>query len=331
MKKSAALLILLAVMTAHAQIPSQDAGAPQTARQALLEMFFSKTSGTFMKHLPAATLDALQKSGALSTLQGYSLLATQFQTKQTQQNSFATFDAGPVLLSGINAQSGEKYEVMVENDSLQGNADNITLSFHGYKDKQLQRTPYMPNLTFAMKMESGVWKLNEILLTIRLPLADPDVLKKITEGIKAQTNGIKPQITIGPGQPQAHVSATSFGSDASVIAAMRTIVAAETTYKGTYAAVGYTCTLSDLDGFGGGEANEHQAMLIGSDLAGGRRFGYTFVLSGCASSPASEFRLTASPGNSFGRRIYCANQSGTIRSSPDGNPASCFANGAAVQ
>lgn len=45
--------------------------APQTARQALLEMFFSKESGTFVKHLPLATRTALEQSGAMTQLQGY--------------------------------------------------------------------------------------------------------------------------------------------------------------------------------------------------------------------------------------------------------------------
>src|SRR4029077_8992313 len=40
--------------------------APQTARQALLEMFFSKTPGTFEKHLPQATRAAMRKAGATS-------------------------------------------------------------------------------------------------------------------------------------------------------------------------------------------------------------------------------------------------------------------------
>jgi hypothetical protein len=39
-----------------------------------------------------------------------------------------------------------------------------------------------------MKQESRVWKLNEIAVTIRLPLADPDLLKTITEKMKPQPN-----------------------------------------------------------------------------------------------------------------------------------------------
>ena len=45
---------------------SGSAAVPQTARQALIEMFFSKTPGTLVKHLPAATRAALEKSGALA-------------------------------------------------------------------------------------------------------------------------------------------------------------------------------------------------------------------------------------------------------------------------
>lgn len=113
---------------------------------------------------------------------------------------------------------------------------------------------------------------------------------------------------------------------------MRTILAAESTYSITYRSIGYTCTLSDLDGFGAADRNEHQAMLIPSDLAGGRRYGYSFTLSGCSGTPATGFELTAAPaGNSFGRRTYCADGSGTIRSSNNGNPATCLANGVPVQ
>jgi hypothetical protein len=265
----------------------------------------------------------------LAALQGYSMLATQFQKSETQQKSFQTFETGPVLMTGVNQQSGEKYDVTVENDSLQGDTDNITISFHTYKGEQLQRTPYMPTLTASMKQESGVWKLNVVSVTVRIPLADPDFLKGITEGIaKAQSQ----TATALASQPQAHISSASFGSDTQVLSAMRTILAAESTYSNTYSSIGYTCTLSDLDGFGTADRDEHQAMLIPSDLASGRRYGYEFTLSGCSGNPSSGFQLTAGPaGNPFGRKAYCANQSGAIRYSTDGNPATCLASGVPLQ
>jgi len=303
---------------------------PQTARQAFLEMFFSKTPGTLVKHLPNTTRAALEKSAALTTMQQYSVLASQFQA---QGKDFQTFETGSVLLAANDPKTGQKFEVTVENDSLQGDEDDLELSFQGYKDGKVERTPFMPRMTFVMKTESGIWKLNEIDMTIRLPLADPDFLKSLTEKIKPQ---IAAQGTLSPGiqmqgQTQAQTS-VSFGSDTQVLSAIRTINTAEVTYFSTYPTVGFTCTLSDLDGFGGGEVNQHQAMLISSSLASGKRFGYVFTLSGCAGSPATSFHLTAAPnGNSFGRRAFCTDQSAVIRFSADGNAATCLASGTPVQ
>jgi hypothetical protein len=321
-RKFASLLVLLPLgVAAWAQAPDAPT-SPHTARQALVEMFFSKTSGTLVKHLPTATLSALDKSGALAALEQYSLLAGQFQAKG---KNFESFETGSLLLVADDPQSGQKFEITVDSDSLRGDDDEIAVSFQTYRDKQLQRMPFLPRMTFAMKMESGVWKLNEIQITVRLPLADPDFLRSLTEAMKARG-------AVSALQPQIQSSSTSFGNDESVLAAMQTILKAENTYSSTYRGVGYTCTLSDLDGFGGGEPNEHQAMLIPSGLAGGKKYGYIFTLSGCTGSPATNFRLAAVPGvNSFGRRVLCADHSGAIRYSADGNPATCMASGTPAQ
>ena len=319
MRKFATLFILSTVAIASAGALVSQTSAPQTARQALIEMFSTKGSGTFVKHLPAATLSALEKSGALNALQQYSMIASQFHKTG---NQLETFETGSILLANDDPKTGQRVEVMVDSDSLQGDDDNIELSFRTYKDKQLQRTPFMPRLTFSMKMESGVWKLNEILFSVRVPLADPDFLKTITEGMKSRTAAMTQT------QSQSQPSTITFGGDSAVVTSMRSILTAENTYKSTYGFAGYTCTLSDLDGFGGGEANEHQAMLIASGLASGKKYGYTFALSRCTGTPANSFHLAAAPaGNSFGRRAFCADQSGEIRYSTDGNPVTCWASG----
>jgi hypothetical protein len=301
---------------------AQSGGAPQTARQALLEMFFSTTPGTLVKHLPTATLAALEKTGALVSLQQYSTMATQLQT---QGKTVQTFETGSVLLSGQDPKTGDKFEITVENDALRADQDDIELSFQVYKNGQAERTPFMPQMTFSMKQEEKIWKLNEISVTIHLPLADPDFLKAITE--KMTPHG-------GPSAYAAHpeISGQAAGSDASVTGAMREILTAEIAYASSYPNVGYTCTLSNLDGFGGGEPNEHQAMLINSGLASGKRYGYAFSLSGCGGTPASSFHLTAAPGaNTYGRKAFCADQSAVIRSSGDGNAATCMASGVPAQ
>ena len=100
--------------------------APQTARQALIEMFFGKTPGTFLKHLPLATRSALEKAGELATLQQYSVLASQLQT---QGQNVKTFETGSVLLSTEDPKTDQKFEILVENDALRGDQDDIELSF----------------------------------------------------------------------------------------------------------------------------------------------------------------------------------------------------------
>ena len=288
-----------------------------------MEMFFSKTPGTFVQHLPAATRAALEKAGALAKLQEYSALASQLQT---QGQNLQTFETGSVLLSTEDMKAGQRTEITVANDSLRGDQDDIELAFHIYKNGKEERAPFMPQMTFSMKQEGRVWTLNEISVTIHLPLADPDMLKAITEKM------MTPVQASGAAAPHIETTAQAGGSDATVTAALRTILTAEITYATSYPNVGFTCSLSNLDGFGGGEPNEHQAMLINSGLASGKKYGFIFTLSGCSGAPATGYHLTAAPsGNIYGRKAFCADQSGVIRSSDDGNAATCVASGAVVQ
>lgn len=318
------LCCLAAVVLSASATRAQQNTSPQNARQALLEMFFSKTPGTFVKHLPAATVAAFEKSGAIAGLQQYSMMASAFQA---QGSNLQTYETGSVLLSGTDPKSGQKLEVTVENDALRGDEDDIELSFQTYKDGEPQRTPFMPRMTFSMKQEGQVWKLNEIAVTLRLPLADPDFLKAITDKVKPQSGS-----ATFAAQPKTEATIAPAVSDTTVLAAMKTILAAEKTYAATYPRVGYTCTLSDLDGFGGGEPNEHQAMLINSGLASGKRYGFLFTLSGCGGAPATSFHLSVAPNaNTFGRKAYCSDESGLIRSSNDGNAAACLTSSTSAQ
>jgi hypothetical protein len=313
--------LTVVILWATHSFAQQSAVPPQTARQALVEMLFSKTQGTFAKHLPAATRTALEKSGTLANLQQYSPLVSQLQT---QSQNIQTFDTGSVILAGEDPTTGQKVEITVENDALNGDQEDIELSFQIYKNGQVQRTPFMPQMTFSMKKEAQLWTLNEISITLHLPLADPDLLRALTENMKPQPR----QTTISS---RVETASQTAGTDAQIIAAMRSIVSAEATYASSYTTVGFTCTLSNLDGFGGGQPNERQAMLISSGLASGKRYGYVFTLSECNGTPATAYHLTARPNeNSFGGKAFCADQSGVIRSSEDGNPATCLARGTSI-
>jgi len=316
MRKIAGGIVLLILAVSGAAQPT-----PQTARQALLEMLFGKEPGTFVKHLPMATRTALEKSGSQSGLQQFSLMAS---AMQKQGKNLQAFETGPVLFTADDPKQGQKWELLVDRDALHGDRDEIELSFRTYKDNQLQKTPVMPKILCTMKKEADLWTLNTIAVTISVQLDDPDLLKGFADQMTLRAAS-GPQI-----QSQPQIATTSFG-DTGALADVRKILAAETTYKATYASVGYTCTLSDLDGFGAAEPGVHQAMLISSSLASGKHLGYLFSLSGCDGAPAGSFRLIATPiGESYGRRAFCADQSGAVRSSADGNGSSCLSNGSLV-
>jgi len=328
------IFCLVVIFGANTLWAQQTQAAPQTARAALLEMFFSKTPGTFWKHLPEATRAAIEKSGALAALQQYSAMFTKVQT---QGPNIQTFDSGPVMMAGEDPKTGNKFEVVVKNDTLRGDRDEIEVAFKAYQQGQLQPAAVMPEVTFSMKKEAQEWTLNEISVTFRLPLADPELLKAFVEKMKMPQAGAKLMFSSSPQSgfgttPAAVPAIDSSASDAMVVNSMRTILTAEVTYAATYPATGYACVLSNLDGFGASEANEHQAMLISSGLASGHKHGYLFAISECAGAPAKSFQLTAVPyGNSFGRKAFCSDQNGVIRSSDDGSAATCVTSGRPVK
>jgi hypothetical protein len=295
---------------------------PQNARQALLEMFSGKP-GTFEKHLPNATRKALRDAGGggTSLIDQASLAASMVNAQGARVQ---TFETGSTLLIFEDDRTQSKFEVTLENDDLRSDQDEIQVSFRTYKEGQVQEMPVLPALTFLMKEEKGIWKLNELALTVRLPLADPVFLKTLVDSMKQRQ-------ALGGAIPEKSAGETrnvSAANEASAIASMTTILTAEAAYAVKYPNHGYTCTLAELDGFGGDAPNEHQAMLIESRLASGKKSGYAFTLSGCAGAPAGGFQLSATPVTSgTPGRAFCADQSGVLRYSLDGQAASCFVSG----
>jgi hypothetical protein len=297
--------VILPVMPSEAQ-PQP---LPQTARQALIEMFFGKTPGAFQKHLPEATKDVIFKAGpgpAAAMLRDFSSFGA---TMSAAGQHVQTFDAGSTLLLIEDSRTQSKAEITIERDDLRGDEDEIELSIKTSRNGLSEFKGVMPRFVLLMKQEANVWRLNQITLSVSVALADPEFLKGITDSMK------KSAAVTGP------ISA----NQTAVISDFRTILVAESRYASTYPGQGFTCSLSDLDGFGGGEPNEHQAMLIESRLASGKKSGYTFALSGCQGSPVARFELTAVPTTGPGTgKSYCATQDGEVRYALDGTAASCW-------
>src|SRR5216683_144437 len=173
---SAVTVIFLLTSLLSAQSPSAlNPPSPQTARQALIEMFFGTAANHLEKHLPdltRKTFKRMDSGNGQSFLGDLASLASQAKAGGAK---FETFDVGPTLLS-----LDEQFVGI-------GDGDQIELALHMTRNGKEDTTlPFIPRFTFTMKMESDVWRLNEISVTARLPLTDPDFLKNIEDRQRSQ-------------------------------------------------------------------------------------------------------------------------------------------------
>jgi|SRR5579863_6430111 len=342
-----ALLLTVLLAGQFASAAPDASSLPQTARQALLEMLFSKTPGTFEKHLPEATRAALRKAHAnsgTSALDGFSMSGQMSILGKNLQ----TFDAGPTLAVFEDPQAHNKFEIRVERDDLRGEDDEIELSFHAYKDGETQTAGTKFRFTLTMGQEVGTWRLNNVMVSVGVSLTDPAFLKAMSTSVPPSLSNTRtgssqispsgsPSMSSPGFDPSVLVSsnngAARAANEASAVAGVRTLNTAEMTYAAGFPGHGFTCTLADLGGMGaGGGPTEHQAMLIDPRLAQGRKNGYVFRLSGCRGTPASGYAISAVPADSTsGTRAFCSDESAGVRFSEDGKAESCLSSGKPLQ
>jgi TonB family protein len=285
-------------------VAAQTPPPPQTARQALIEMFFGQSADHLQKHLPDVTRRSFQK---MDTGNGQSLL-TEFSMLASQAKAagagFQTFDTGPTIVTAEDPQggTGEKVEVTVERDDLSGDEDQIELAFHMTRNGKEEILPFVPRFTFAMKMESDTWRLNEISVTVRLPLADPDFLKSLEDRQRVQNEQM-------------------------IIWSVRSVNTAETTYKSVNGS--FACDLATLGKAAKQGSTANGMYLYDPQLASGKKNGYVFVISSC---DGSHYKIVGEPAaTDSGQRSFCSDESGTIRASSDGKATTCLSSGEEVQ
>ncbi|MGB7863478.1 MAG: energy transducer TonB, partial [Candidatus Sulfotelmatobacter sp.] len=285
----------------HAQTAASQGTPPQTARQALIEMFFGQAPNHLEKHLPDVTRRAFQSlegADGQSALGAFSMLTKQAQGKDKVE----TFDTGSTLFTAKDLPGGsyDSMNMTVERDELAGDEDQIELALHMIRGGKEETLPFILRFIFSMKMEADVWRLNEISFAMRLPLADPAFLKSLLERQRSQNE----QMTI---------------------ASMRSVVAAENSYQ---SARGFACTLSAL-GSTNKQPGHGRYYLYDSQLVSGKKNGYVFAISGC---DTTHYQLVAEPTvPDSGQRAFCSDESGTVRASADGKAATCLSSGEVVE
>jgi hypothetical protein len=289
-----------------AQTPAQTFAPlpPESARQALIEMFFGKGENDFAKHLPDAAHQALIHKGETertSVVLRISSIGRQLAAEGG--GHIETFDEGATLLVTEPNPGHDKIEAIVEHDSLLGEEDEIELSFRYYKEGKMQTLPLVPRLTFTLKQENEIWRLTEVTAAAHIPLTDPDYLQELR----------REQNEANEGAAQSRVNS---------------IAVSETTYAAQHPDLGYTCTLANL--FPPVPANENGPSPFAED-ASEEANGYRFAITGCVGTPASKFRVSAVPTDAdAGQKTFCSDASGTLKFTTDGKSSTCFSQGQPV-
>jgi hypothetical protein len=301
------LTVLLLIMGA-ALVTAQSPPPPQTARQALIEMFTGKSPDAFEKHLPEAARHALVHKGDV----GETSLVQQFgaacRELSSQGKLLQTFDTGLMLLSVEDRTGQDKFEVTVERDNLVGEEDEIEVSFQIFESGEVKALPVVPRFIFTMKQENDIWRVSDAELVVHAPLADPEYLKTLTT-MQNERNEALAEGRIGD------------------------VGRLEKQYAASNPQRGYTCKLSDLKSQDDqADAEQPPAAPSGPAPAGDDSFGFHFAIAGCNPAPATKFHVTAVPIDpDSGMKAFCADSSGKIRFANDGTAASCLSSGESVK
>ena len=293
------LAISLAGTSLTAQ--NQQTPPPQSARQALIEMFLGKGENDLAKHLPDITRKALIRKDESPESSIVLRIAAAGRSMAAQGRAVETFDTGPNILV-IEQPDHERVEVAVEHDSLMGDQDEIELSIHDYKDGREETLPVIPRLIFTMKQEKDVWQLTEITVAGHIPLTDPDYLKVLRKQ-----------------QDEANEQMAQMR--------MNMIINGQKAYSAAHPEIGYACALSSLVPQ---KTDSAGAEAGASDPGQGNEEwnGYRFTLTGCGGTPSSKYRLAAVPIDSESTaKTFCADESGKIKFVTSGKPSTCFSGG----
>jgi len=298
-------VILLGGYALEAQTTPQP--PPQTARQALIEMFMSKNPNDLAKHLPEIARQTLIHKGdspSSSILLRISAASRSLATGEKVE----TFDSGPNILVSEQPDRHERVEVAVEHDSLYGEQDEIELSIHDFKDGQEDALPVVPRLIFTLKQENEIWRLTEVTLAAHVPLTDPDYLK----GIRKDQDEANERL---------------------ILMRVNMLVAAEMSYATAHPDRGYSCSLSNLglqnNNSNGSEDTPSEGGGMSDPGQGAEEWnGYRFQLTGCSGAPATKYRLTAAPVDTDSEtKTFCADESKQIKHLVGGKPSRCFTDG----
>jgi hypothetical protein len=318
-------LILLSFTILRAQ--QQPPAPPQTARQALIEMV-SGGEKSLTKHLTVETQEGFLKQGNASAK---ALPMTMVSAIANEAGSdFQSFDSGPVLFSVVDTKAHTKVEIRVDGEDLNGNEDTLQISYHAFRDGEEQTDEVgllASQIQVSLKQQENIWRLNEITVTARFPVGNPEFLKKLLGGaaggaVGGAGNGAVSEVHVSLDRDkdsQATGPVQTYALPPEQVVNMLGL--AEGAFAGGHPEKGFTCSLAEL-------AETSSAWGVDPQVANGSYNGYKFTLAGCEGNPAGSFQVIAEPiGPVAGLKAFCSDATHNVRVADDGRGSTCLTSG----
>lgn len=317
-------LVVLTVFLLARALPAQQQSAPsQSARQALVEMF-SGSEEKLRRHLTLKIQDKLLEM-MRENPDGNADLVRAFTTRKVPQTQkFDAFDFGPIIFALNDSAQHSRLEVHIDSDEPIGREEeNILVSLHSFRSGIEQELPLGVRFLLNLKVEEGIWRLNAITFSARIPVGDPRILDP------SWWNPQTMNLVALSGAPAAAAATASPAQDSPKMApfrAVRMIGLAENLYARRHPEVGYTCGITNLVNVGKGLDNGELYKFMDPEFADGVYNGYRYSLIGCQGKPARTFQVTAEPLNGRGK-AYCSDDRHNLRASDDGKALTCLVQG----
>jgi hypothetical protein len=296
--------IFLAVLVSALSCAAQT----QTPRQALIEMFSGRDPKAFEKHLPKIML---QRIAAISSGSGAHMgLPASPQSLPMaigRKGDMRWFETGPILLLAQDANG--KCEVKVDKENLQGDRDEIELSFNAVGNGQAMNFGNGSRVMLTMQKEDDIWRLSEFGLTFKMKL-DGSFLEAMAKQMGAMNKIVL--ASDAPPTPADAIPAKRMSvqdlspTELAALSSLQKILESQKQYQSTNPAAGFTC---NADALAVTEVNGYRTMLVG-----------------CKGTPVSAFKVTLTPvGMGIkGQRAFCADETGVLRFADDGRGLSCL-------
>ena len=114
-------------------------------------------------------------------------------------------------------------------------------------------------------------------------------------------------------------------NESSAVASLKALNEAQILYSSSYPTAGFASPLSALAGTNCAPPGSTGACIIDTQLASGKKSGYSFSLSGVTGTPASTYQFIASPltPSQTGVRYFCSFADAVVRVNPTAAIATC--------